>query len=631
MPLSRLALAAALVLGCAAPAFATGPVDESALRYYAANGQTARAEAEIRRLQALYPDWQPPTDLGAAPPDREGPLWALFAADDLDGLDAAIAEAKAADPTFAPSADLVAKVAAKRARKDLIAASDARDAAKVVALAAAHPDLGGCADLDVAWRVADARVLSGDRAGASADYRRVLETCTGADARRATVQKALAGLGAVETRPLLALANPPGEFDALIPDFARAAVAAALSDPAAPAPDPAEVALLDAAARKGPAPGDAAMLGWWYRKAGRHEDALAAFRTAATLAGTALDAKVLEGMVLSLDALGRADEAYRIAADRRTLSPALADLQLMLGGRRLAADPRVEFDQAMLDDFGAAVEAARSAPGAEALGWYLHDGKRPADARRWFEAALDYAPSEAAAAGAVYAALAAKDRDGARALVAKWSPSFPEVAAIDLGKVGKPGKATDRQAVRDPILAAFERKDWSACLDLAAARAAKGPLAADQNLWRGWCLLKSSRPVEAAAAFEAAQGGPKRVRDDAVYGRSLALIAAGHVDAGAAVAASGIADTDRRGEIGVAVLANRAQARFDAKDYAGALQALSQRAAFAPETADLSLLRGWSLWHLGRRSEARRLFEQLDATYSTSATRRALATARGSS
>src|SRR3954463_7149691 len=38
-------------------------VDESALRYFAAQGDTRRVDAEIARLRALYPNWSPPTDL----------------------------------------------------------------------------------------------------------------------------------------------------------------------------------------------------------------------------------------------------------------------------------------------------------------------------------------------------------------------------------------------------------------------------------------------------------------------------------------------------------------------------------------------------------------------------------------
>ena len=38
-------------------------VDESALRYYASLHNVTRANAEIRRLKALHPSWNPPTNI----------------------------------------------------------------------------------------------------------------------------------------------------------------------------------------------------------------------------------------------------------------------------------------------------------------------------------------------------------------------------------------------------------------------------------------------------------------------------------------------------------------------------------------------------------------------------------------
>ena len=49
-----------------------GKVDESALRYFARQGDTRRLEAEIARLKAIYPAWQPPQD-PSAPEDYSDP------------------------------------------------------------------------------------------------------------------------------------------------------------------------------------------------------------------------------------------------------------------------------------------------------------------------------------------------------------------------------------------------------------------------------------------------------------------------------------------------------------------------------------------------------------------------------
>ena len=79
---------------------ARGPVDEQALRYFAAQGDTRRLETEIARLRALYPDWTPPADLlGPAQVDVElARMWQLFGEGKISDVRSAIAARQAADP-----------------------------------------------------------------------------------------------------------------------------------------------------------------------------------------------------------------------------------------------------------------------------------------------------------------------------------------------------------------------------------------------------------------------------------------------------------------------------------------------------------------------------------------------------
>jgi len=87
----------------------------------ARNNELDRVEAEIRRLQALYPGWSPPANLFTGEEtNEEQALWDLFATDDLDALDRAIAARQAEQPGWQPSADLVAKIAYKRMRQRLV-------------------------------------------------------------------------------------------------------------------------------------------------------------------------------------------------------------------------------------------------------------------------------------------------------------------------------------------------------------------------------------------------------------------------------------------------------------------------------------------------------------------------------
>jgi hypothetical protein len=53
-------------------------VDESALRYFASRGDKARLQAEISRLQALYPNWTPPADPLAVPQGGDKQLEAMW-------------------------------------------------------------------------------------------------------------------------------------------------------------------------------------------------------------------------------------------------------------------------------------------------------------------------------------------------------------------------------------------------------------------------------------------------------------------------------------------------------------------------------------------------------------------------
>src|SRR5215217_9656038 len=73
-------------------------VDESALRYFASQGDTRRVNAEIARLRALYPNWTPPSDLSqlsgaaaAAPDPLIERLWNLYREDRIAEVRAAIA------------------------------------------------------------------------------------------------------------------------------------------------------------------------------------------------------------------------------------------------------------------------------------------------------------------------------------------------------------------------------------------------------------------------------------------------------------------------------------------------------------------------------------------------------------
>jgi len=84
-------------------------VDESALRYFAARGDTARLQAEIARLRALYPNWTPPADPTAAAPTGDPQLegiWQLYATGRYSEARKAIADRQAAEAGWQPPDNL---------------------------------------------------------------------------------------------------------------------------------------------------------------------------------------------------------------------------------------------------------------------------------------------------------------------------------------------------------------------------------------------------------------------------------------------------------------------------------------------------------------------------------------------
>ena len=147
-----------------APAPAGQTVDETALRYFARQGDQQRLEAEIARLSAIYPGWVPPADpLGetsSVDPDLQR-MWDLYGEGDYDAVVQAIAEKQDALPEWRPPLDLADALEAAQLRTELIRASEDGDDETVIEIAATRPDLLVCGNVDVLWRLAEAFIDSG--------------------------------------------------------------------------------------------------------------------------------------------------------------------------------------------------------------------------------------------------------------------------------------------------------------------------------------------------------------------------------------------------------------------------------------------------------------------------------------
>ena len=131
-------------------------VDETALRYFAAQGDTRRYDAELARLRALYPEWKPPTDLASPVPAGDAELerlWKLFADGKLGEARAAIAQRSSADPNWQAPADLITQLDRAEAGQRLANASNAKQWEQVIRIGTETPALLTCANVDALWRV----------------------------------------------------------------------------------------------------------------------------------------------------------------------------------------------------------------------------------------------------------------------------------------------------------------------------------------------------------------------------------------------------------------------------------------------------------------------------------------------
>jgi len=168
-------------------------VDETALRYFARQGDSRRLEAEIARLKALYPNWTPPDNLLAPAPISDPELdriWHLYADGRYAEARSAIAARRASDPDWQPPQDLLALLDMAEARARLVNASDSQQWGTVVSIAAQTPALLTCADVDVLWRLAEAFSKTNRPDRTRDAYIYILRNCNNPQERVATVQKA---------------------------------------------------------------------------------------------------------------------------------------------------------------------------------------------------------------------------------------------------------------------------------------------------------------------------------------------------------------------------------------------------------------------------------------------------------
>ncbi|MGO6668444.1 cellulose synthase [Rhizobium ruizarguesonis] len=640
-------------------------VDESALRYFASRGDKVRLQAEISRLQALYPNWVPPADPLAVPQNGDKQLeamWQLYSDGRYAELRKAVADRQAADAGWQPPADLLDRLDVAEARARLVNASDLKQYATVVDIAAATPSLLTCSEVDVLWRVAEAFIQT-ERAQRGQDaYTYILKNCANPAERQATVEKASTLLAYQPMQALLTLERPAPdgskEFDAIRDNLTRRFMAEGNDDPKLViAPD--YIARLEKLAETGGLASDALLLGWYQLRRNNDADAEKWFRAARAKQDSAAAS---QGLALALIARKAPEEAEDVMFRWRADSGDATSTYLAATANLMALQPPADLAEDVLHRIATEVIARKYVPTAQQFGWYARSLNQFQTAARWFETALAWKPDdEPSAYGLVITREQLSDRKAVLDLQRAWAGRSSRItnledtsSLIPNAVTPPPEKGTlaaqqpaaqptqnppteplpaERRITLQPGSQVVVRAARPAMETVTVPRGPRqtrgcsttidaGQLKPADALSRGWCLMDINRPMEAILAFEAALQSPTRkVREDAAYGQSLAYLRAGLSGNAAVAATKAPQNRQRAAELQVAILADRALSAFDAGRYRETLIYLDQRAQLQQERIDLMVLRGYCYLNLKMYGDATRIFEAAAATGSRDAAR----------
>jgi cellulose synthase operon protein C len=611
--------------------------DLAALRYFATRGDTARLEAEIARLRALYPTWVPPDNPLAVPVNRDRQLedmWRLYSEGQYAEVRKSVAARQASDPLWQPPQDLLERLDVVETRARLVNASDLKQFGTVVTLAASTPSLLNCGDPDVLWRLAEAFERT-DRTQRSLDvYRYILQNCTDPQQRLATAQKA-ADLLPYESFATLFSFEKDDEFATVRNDLVRRQVADANQSPGTTV-GPDVLARLRELASEDKDASDMLLLGWYGIRRNNMADAENWFRKARAETDSS---SASQGLSLALVNRGAVAEAEQVMFSWKDDSEEAGAVYLAATASLLSQDPPSKLPDDVLQRIAAAAFEKKYVPTAQLLGWYARAFGQPQTAARWFETALAWKPDdEPSAYGLAITRQQLNDRNGVATIQRSWAGRSDRIANLGLLAPktvrGSTIDPTERELVSDRQLEVQSRPQPMA--QPSRPRSGRAPprsclatggsagMSASAALARGWCLMELNRPLEAAEAFDTVLStGDDRSRSDASYGQSLAYLRLGLTNKAAVAAAKAPQRQGRSVELQLAILADRANSAFNAGRFREAIIYLDQRARFQPEAADLMVLRAYALQNLGDNVQALRLFEAVAETGNRDAIRAA--------
>ncbi|WP_372394417.1 hypothetical protein ABMY26_05170 [Azospirillum sp. HJ39] len=543
---------------------AAGKVDETALRYYARIGDVERLEAEIARLRALDPGWEPPKDLFApqptAPGVDESPFWAQLSAGKVAETRAAIAEQRRKTPSWQPSQKLLQELDLAEGAGRLRSASDTKRWQDVIDAAAAQPEAVACNRLDNAWRLAEAyaELKQADRAFET--YRTVVTTCPKAAERRDTIFKASRYLSPERLRELTALgatANPAAGEDYSTVRAVEAELetgrlldrlGAAGAGAKAGALSEADRSRIEGIVREKQDADGAIALGWYFQRQKNYAEAQAWFSQAN---GWAPSDKAAEGLVLAYNGLGEKAQARAAAAPWKGKSSRI--------------------DQALK-----AVDPPRGPAGGSGR------------------------PSGPQGPSPLDRALARHD--------------YAECLGIIRSAIARSG----------PTAALLQQRGW--CL-LEMKRPSEAEAAfAEAQVLAAREPAKGEPARSGSSGKGAASGLPQAAtrEQENVYGQAIARLTTGDVVGLTRDLPRANMTAAQKAEIRVALLATEANRALEDKRYNDVLRLLDARKALEPEPRNLGIVRGWALYNLMRYDEAYAQFKAIDDRLSTEDSREGL-------
>ncbi len=408
-------------------------VDESALRYYAAQGQTQRVEAEARRLSGLFPGWSMPEDIWSArlPMGDEESLWALYAADDLGGLKRAIAQRQTMEPSWRPSDDLLRKIKRKEVREQILSKATKAQWFAICDLASERLMGGFADDAALSWTIAEAYARCDRKAEAQSIFSRLLQRSTDLNERRVTILKALGALPMADVEQLLEIgrktATGASEFSELANDLTRGRIAAILQGEREDSIDAAQLTEFETYAEASKERGAVELLAWLALHENRLESALKWFQVARARGADPVSA---HGLAQTLLRLGKLREAEDVAFNSRETVTANMILFIDMFESQLTKATLQPIEPNRLLRYVKVTLEARSGEGAQALGWYAYKSCQFATALDWFRRASAWLPRETTILGQAVSLQRLKKQRDFMELVNRYDGLFPTVVGL---------------------------------------------------------------------------------------------------------------------------------------------------------------------------------------------------------